>query len=145
MAKDGISLTPEGLAELSRIVKEARGNLTFEQFGKKVGLSHVTIWRIETQKAEYIRASSLSVLSPYLGYSLEQLIAIGRGDSPQEINMPATLLKADNVLPIIHQLPPAEKRKLREIDLGSMSDADLFEAMQAVVDEVKRRFNQPRP
>lgn len=141
MAKDGIPLTPEGLAQLAQIVKEARGSLTKEQFGRKVGLSHVTLWRIETQKAEYIRASSLSILAPYVGYSLEQLIAIGKGEKPQEISMPRTLLTADNILPIIHQLPPAEKRKLREIDLGSMSDGDLLEAMQAVMDEVKKRFS----
>lgn len=141
MAKSSIPFTKEGLLELARIVKEARGDKTYEQFGIVVGLSSVTLWRIEAMKAEYIRASSLSNLAPYLGYSLEQLIAIGKGEKPQKIDMPATLLKADNVLPIIHQLPPAEKRKLREIDLDSMSDADLFEAMQAVMDEVKRRFN----
>lgn len=142
MAKDGISLTAKGLAELSWIVKSARGNLTYEQFGKKVGLSHVTVWRIEAQKAEFIRASSLSILAPYLGYSLEQLIAIAGGKSPQNIDMPQLLLTADNVLPIIHQLPPVEKRRLREIDLAGMSDADLLEAHSSVVEELHRRFKR---
>lgn len=142
MAKDGISLTAEGLAELSRIVKSARGKLPYEHFGKKVGLSSVTIWRIEMQKAEYIRASSLSILAPHLGYSLEQLIVIAGGKSPQNIDMPQLLLTADNVLPIIHQLPPVEKRRLREIDLASMSDADLLEAHSSVVEELHRRFKR---
>jgi len=145
LAKDGIPLTPEGMAELSRIVKSARGNLTFEQFGQKVGLSHVTVWRIESQKAEYIRASSLSVLSPYLGYSLEQLIAIGKGQKSQKIDMPQTLLEPEQVLPIIQQLAPAQKRKLRKIDFGSMSNADLLEAHQDVVEELHKRFNQLHP
>lgn len=144
MAKGGIEFTEKGLAELSRIIKLARGNLTFEDFGKKVGLSHVTIWRVEMQKAEYIRISSLSVLAPHLGYSLEQLIAIAKGELPDEIDMSHILLTADSVLPIIDKLPFLEKRKLREISLSNMSDADLFETHQAVVEELHKRFKNAR-
>jgi DNA-directed RNA polymerase specialized sigma24 family protein len=48
-------------------------------------------------------------------------------------------LTAEQVLPIIQQLPVEEKRRLREIDLETMSNEDFAEAMEAMAKAYRRR------
>lgn len=122
------------------MVRQARGSLTLEQFGAEVGLSYVTIWKLEQAQIKRLQPSTLTALAPRLGYTVDQLLAIATGTKPQLPTRP--LLTASDVLPIIHQLPMPEKKRLWEIDLGSMSDDELLKAHQAVVDELHKRMKK---
>lgn len=134
-------MSPKGLEDLARLVKQKRGSMSLPQFGEVVGLSYVTIWKIELKENPKLQPSTIEALAPVLGYSVDELITIctGRRITPSSAEPRREFLTADQVLPIIHQLPPNEKRRLRGIDLQSMSKKDLHEALQAVADELKRR------
>lgn len=142
MAKNSIPFTPKGLAELARIVKGARQSLTYEDFGRSIGLSGVTVWKIEAQKVNSVQLNTIVALASSLEYSVEELIAICAGRKPDTVKPLRQNLTAQELLPLIHNLPSHERRRLRQLDLGSMGNKELVETMKALTDEISRRFNQ---
>lgn len=135
-----ISLSPEGIQKLATLIKQKRGEMSLPQFGEIVGLSYVTIWKIELKERNKLQMDTLAALAPVLGYSMEELTEICTGKKNPLPPPKREFLTAEDVLPIIHQLPPDEKKRLREIDLDTMSNKELIAAMQAVTDAVKRRL-----
>lgn len=129
----------EGLARLAEIVKQKRGDLTISQFSRLAGLSFGTVRGIETVQQPKLRIATLAALAPLVGVSVEELLSICTIRNTPSSPPCREFLIAEQVLPIIQQLPAEEKRRLREIDLQSMSKRDLHEALQAVADELKRR------
>lgn len=122
------------------MVKQKRGSMSLPRFGELVGISYVTIWKIEIKENAKLQKDTITALAPVLGYSVDELIAICTGNNtPPPISKGREFLTAEQVLPIIQQLPTEEKRRLREIDLQTMTGRDLHEALQAVADELKLR------
>lgn len=98
--------TYDGIEKLAQIIRTARGHEKVRPFARKVGVSYATIDRLERGEVREPAIDTLEKLSPYLGYSREELIAICAGEnSPQPIR--AYRLAAD-VLPIVDQLPDRE-------------------------------------
>ena len=137
---NSVSFTREGISELARIVATARRSKgdTMPEFGYRAGLSYVTVWNIENEKRTKVSLETLAKLAPLVGRTYEELIAICSGK--QQSESPREFLKAEDLLPAIHQLPPDEKRRLRQIDLSTMSNEDLIEAMRAITDEFNERL-----
>lgn len=115
-----VSFTPEGLARLAAIVRAARGDLSYEKFQHKTGVSHATIWKIEMAarpnyepKIRQLMFSTLAALAPHLGYKVEQLIAICRGESEIIVENDEPITMADDVWEFVMRLPPSEIQRLR--------------------------------
>ena len=119
--------------------------MSLPRFGELVGISYVTIWKIEIKENLKLQPSTIEALAPVLGYSVNELIAICTGklaaqtSDAQPVPPCREFLIAEQVLPIIQQLPTEEKRRLREIDLDTMSNRDFAEAMEAMARAYRRR------
>lgn len=135
-----IQFTTVGLAKLSEIVRRARASLSLRDFQEVVGLSFGAIRDLEQKKVKEVKLSTLAKIAPHTPYTFEELLTICTGEEPSLPPSAREFLLADQVLPIIHQLPPEEKRRLRKIDLSSMSNEDLADAMKAIADEFNERL-----
>ncbi len=71
----------KGLELIARVVREARGNLSYRHFGEKIGISHTTIQRLEGKGpgVQEPKDEILQKLAPYTSYSYEDLKAMARG------------------------------------------------------------------
>lgn len=137
---NSVSFTSIGLAELARIVAVARKSNgdSMPEFGFRTGLSYVTIWNIEKQKRTKVSLETLAKLAPYVERTYEELIAICSGK--QQSEPLREYLKAEDILPAIHQLPLDEKRRFRQLNLSTMSNEELVEAMKEMANEVNERL-----
>ena len=130
----------EGLARLAEIVKQKRGDLTISQFSKLAGLSFGTVRDIETKQQPKLRTATLAALSPLVGLSVEELLSICTIRNTPSSPPCREFLTSDQVLPLIQQLPPNERRRLRDMDLETMSNKDFAAVMEATAAAVKRRL-----
>lgn len=104
--------TYEGIEKLAEIIRVARGHLSGRAFAKKVGLSTTSIERILKGEVKEPELKTLEKLAPHLGYTREELMAICAGDnSPQPVR---EYRLAEDVIPIIDQLPPREAAKIAQ-------------------------------
>lgn len=104
--------TYEGIEKLAEIIRVVRGTQSGRAFAKKVGLSPTAIDRILKGEVIEPELNTLEKLAPHLGYTREELIAICSGDnSPQPVR---EYRLAEDVLPIINQLPDREAAKLAQ-------------------------------
>ncbi|MFN6475379.1 helix-turn-helix domain-containing protein [Nostoc sp. DedQUE07] len=101
-----------GLEKLAEIVKSARGHDSVRGFAKKAGISHRTVTRLEEADLKEPEITTLQKIAPLTGYTKEELIAIleAKTHAPQirEYRL------AEDVLPIINQLPDAEAAKVAQ-------------------------------
>ncbi|MBO3462875.1 helix-turn-helix transcriptional regulator [Aetokthonos hydrillicola Thurmond2011] len=104
--------TYSGLAKLGQIVRTARGRKSVRSFARKTGLSHATITRLENEEVKEPEIATLQKLAPHVGYNKEELIAICE-DSPRKSEVRIYRL-AEEVLPIIEQLPNIEAAKIAQ-------------------------------
>jgi hypothetical protein len=115
--------TREGLQKLAEIVFKARNGEGMRPFSIKTGLSHSTIDRLEKAEISQPDFLTLEKLSPFVGYSVQELIAICSGDNAV---LPArTYYQAEQVFPIVDQLPKHELAKMvfylvKKIAAGSL-------------------------
>ncbi len=121
------------------MVRQKRGTLTLPEFAELVGLSYVTIWKIEAEEQPNPRLGTIAALAPHLGLSTEELLGICTSSNVPTPPPCRNFLTAEQVLPIIQQLPTDEKRRLRELDLETMSNRDFAEAMEAMAKAYRRR------
>ena len=141
-----ISFTPEGLAELARIVKQARGNTPYAEFGFEVGVSYTTIWRIEKQERGRLQLETLAALarSPKIGYGYEELIRICTGKQPEATEPLRTFLTAEELMPAIMELPVAERQRLICLVAAEVDVAQMLETMEALMQELKKKLGSDR-
>lgn len=130
------SFTPRGLKELAYIVKQARlsQGLTPPQFAQKVGLSHITIWKIETESTGNLRQETLDAVAPYVGYTGEQLRRICEGVKPEETKLSDRVVTASDVLAIVKELPPGEQVRvaIALFERLDLSGEELITLMDAI-------------
>lgn len=103
--------TKAGLLKLGKIIEQSRlsRGIGCEKFGKLCGLHAMTIYRLEAGRFSEPTSDTLNKLAPFLGLSLLELIAIA---SEQEY--PNHKL-AEEITPLIGNLPVSELRKLKQI------------------------------
>lgn len=135
-----VRFTSTGLGRLSEIIRSSRGALSLRVFQEVTGLSFATIRDLEQKNVKEVKLSTLAKLAPHTPYIFEELLTICTGEESSPTPSRREFLLADQVLPIIHQLPPDEKRRLRKIDLATMSDEDLADAMKAIANEFNERL-----
>lgn len=110
--------TRDGLQKLAEIVRSARGNDSVRAFAKKAAVSHRTITRLEGADLQEPEVTTLQKLADLTGYAKEELIAIleGKEHSPEvrEYRL------AEDVMPIINQLPEIEAAKVAQMIISSL-------------------------
>ena len=104
--------TYQGLEKLSGIIKTARGSKSVRKFAREVGVSYATISRLENGELKEPEMTTLQKLAQVTGYTKEELITICEdGVRPPEVRM---YRLAEDVLPVIDQLPDAEAAKVAQ-------------------------------
>jgi transcriptional regulator with XRE-family HTH domain len=83
------------------------------KFAAKAGISHRTVARLEEADLQEPEVSTLQKIAPLTGYSKEELIAIleSKPYSPTTVR---EYRLAEDVIPIINQLPDAEAAKVAQ-------------------------------
>lgn len=141
-----VTFTPEGMARLAAIVRSARGDKSYTTFQFETGVSSSVLHKIEMWarpdselKAEELKPSTLAKLSPHVGYTEEQLLAICRGKS-EELQHCEPLLMAEDAWEVIMQLPPAEIHRLRLmlIERSPLSEAEIVQLLRSLVGLLER-------
>lgn len=102
--------TGDGLQRLAEIIKQARGAENVFQFSKKVGISHSSIGRLERMEINQPDIATFEKLAPIVGYSVPELIAICSGENA--LIPVRTYYEAEQVYPVVDQLPPQELSRL---------------------------------
>ena len=104
--------TYEGIKKLAHIIRSVRGREGVRPFARKVGVSYATIDRLEKCEVLEPEIGTLEKLALHLGYTREELVAICAGENAPQ---PAREFKtADDVFPIIDQLPEREAGKVAQ-------------------------------
>lgn len=108
----GSLYTRVGLEKLAQIVKAARGQDSVRSFAKKADISHRTVTRLEEADLQEPEITTLQKIAPLTGYSKEELIAIleSKPHSPEVREYRV----AEDVIPIINQLPDTEAAKVAQ-------------------------------
>ncbi|MHC5893253.1 helix-turn-helix domain-containing protein, partial [Nostoc sp.] len=90
----------------------ARGQDSVRSFAKKAGISHRTVTRLEEADLQEPEITTLQKIAPLTGYSKEELIAIleSKPHAPETREYRI----AEDVLPLINQLPDAEAAKVAQ-------------------------------
>ncbi len=118
-----ISFTPDGLAKLAALIRHHRGNKSYTTFQNEVGISHARLWQIEMAANPHsdvsikeIKISTLALLAPHVGYTVEQLIAVCRGETEQiQTQLQESVVMAEDVVKLLKKMPPSEIQRLREM------------------------------
>lgn len=113
-----VRFTPEGLKRLGKIVRQARGSLSYRQFEQELGgePSHATLWRLEHGIGKDPDLSVLEKIAPLTPYSLEELLAIAGVEPTQRYDVqPQQTVTAEDAWVIIEQLPDSEKSRLGQM------------------------------
>ncbi|MBD2771202.1 hypothetical protein [Iningainema tapete] len=111
--------TLEGLQKLAEIVNQARGHMSYRDFGDKIDISHTTLRRIAQLEVKEPEISTLAKLAPHTPYSLEELIAICQSsNAPTRVR---TYKTAEDVLPAVEELPPTEAARLAQMIIARLA------------------------
>jgi transcriptional regulator with XRE-family HTH domain len=114
--------TIEGLAQLARIVREARGHRKIREFAKLAGLSHATISRIEKEDIASPSDTTFECLAEVTGKTFEELKAIARSQAPS----PGKQVRvAEDVLPLVDELSDFEAARLAQIIVARLARMDV--------------------
>lgn len=114
--------TPEGLGQLARMVKAARGHKSLRRFAQEAGLSQSTIQRIEEAVVDSPSDITFQGLARAMRRSPEELRAIAQGipqSSVREVRI------AEDLIPLVNQLPATEKARLAQYVVASLAQTDV--------------------
>jgi transcriptional regulator with XRE-family HTH domain len=109
--------TEAGLRQLAEIIKSARQHRSLRDFEAVTGVSHATIARLERCEVSNPEDNTLSLIAPHTSYSLEELKAIAQERERGEIRK---YRLAEDVLPIVDELPRREIARLAQIIVGKL-------------------------
>lgn len=114
--------TPEGLSQLARIVKAARGHKSLRRFAKEAGLSQSTIQRIEEGVVGSPLDATFRGLARAMHRSPEELRAIAQGIPQSSVK---TVQIAEDLIPLVNQLSATEKARLAQYVVASLAQTDV--------------------
>jgi transcriptional regulator with XRE-family HTH domain len=115
------SLTTEGgLSKLAEVIKQARGSHSYRDFESVTGVSHATIRRLELCEVKSPDVETLEKLSRYTPYSTSELLTIAHGRGFQSASIRHYLI-AEDVLPMVNELPPKEAARLAQMIVGKLA------------------------
>lgn len=115
--------TWEGLEKLSNLLAQARGNKSQRQFARELGISHRTVVRLEKAEIPHPRNDTLEIVAPAVGYDLDSLIALLKGEDTFLKQQDLVEVKtAEQVLRIAEELPKAEVVKLMKYLIDYLVD-----------------------
>lgn len=110
--------TEVGLSQLAEIIKQARGDRSYREFETVTGVSHATIRRLELCEVRTPEDATLSQIAPFTPYSYEELKAIAQERERGEIRKYRI---AEDVLPIVNELPAVEAARLAQMIVGRLA------------------------
>lgn len=128
---NGYGYTQQGVKDLSGIIKQARGHMSYREFeaylterlaenGINGKVPHTTLRRIEMCDfspgfgPDYDTLAKLAYVTPY---TIEELSAIVRERS---LDMVRTYRVAEDVIPSIRELPQVQRLRLIQMIAGEM-------------------------
>lgn len=122
--------TTEGLQKLGEMIDAARGSMSVRAFARKTGVNYQTINRLLRLEVQEPEISTLEKLAPYLGRDKYQLIAICEG-SRKSKQKSQEILIAEDVLPMIDQLPDLEAARVAQAILARLANALASKRLEA--------------
>lgn len=117
--------------KLGEIIKEARGNVSLQEFADMVGVSWMTISRLE-KAAHKPDIDVLHALSKYTKYTTEQLVAIAVGkENPVALKAAVSGLQAHSLL---KGMPHPEIEKLILLLSKELTKEERKSVMKQLID-----------
>ncbi|MBW4694659.1 MAG: hypothetical protein KME27_23155 [Lyngbya sp. HA4199-MV5] len=113
--------TETGLARLAEIIKAARQHKSYREFEAVTGVSHATLRRLELCEVHNPEDNTLSQIAPLTSFTLEELKAIAQERERGKIRK---YRLAEDVLPIVAELPNREAARLAQMIVGKLGGVD---------------------
>lgn len=104
-----MAYSEEGLSKLADIVRAVRGGSSVRQFAKKIGASYRTIERIEKLQVYTPENDTLEKICKVSGHSLDDLIAILKGEKK---SVRKEFAIAEDVYAVVDQLSDFEAARV---------------------------------
>ena len=113
--------TQTGLARLAEIMNSARNHKSYREFEAVTGVSHATLRRLERCEVQNPEDNTLSQIAPFTSFTLEELKAIAQERERGEIRK---YRLAEDVLPIVEELPNREAARLAQMIVGRLGGVE---------------------